>query len=173
MKPIASTAPVELTVRVLKYDGAEYRRWNARLARQEGSLLILDAEFDFDVDHESLGAISKGARTVEYYWLDRWYNVFRFLNNGGDTRLYYCNINTPPVLEGDTLSYVDLDIDILVQPDFSFEVLDLDEFEVNAAQYGYSSEVKNSARAAVDELISVIEKREFPFTEKRSAWLCG
>jgi len=163
MKPIASTAPVELTVRVLKYDGAEYRRWNARLSRQEGSLLILEAEFEFDVEHESLGSISKGTQTVEYYWLDRWYNVFRFLNDGGGTHLYYCNINTPPVLEGDTLTYVDLDIDILVQPDFSFEVLDLEEFEVNAARYDYSSEVKNSARTAVDELVELIESRQFPF----------
>jgi len=155
----------QITVRVLKYDGAEYRRWNARRARQEGSLLVLDAEFEFDVQHESLGAISKGTQTAEYYWLDRWYNVFRFLNPEGDTTLYYCNINMPPQLEGDVLSYVDLDIDVLIQPDFSFQVLDLEEFELNAARYGYSDELKSNALAAVDELVATIESRQFPFDE--------
>jgi uncharacterized protein len=159
--------PDQITVRVLKYDGAEYRRWNARQARQEGSLLILEAEFELDVQHESLGAISKGTRTVEYYWLDRWYNVFRFLNEDGGTALYYCNINTPPKLEGDMLSYVDLDIDVLAQQDFSFEILDLQEFEVNAARYGYPDELKSQARAALDELVRMIESRQFPFDENK------
>ena len=157
--------PEELTVRVLKYDGAEYRRWYARLARREGSLMVLDAEFEFDVQHHLLGDIQRGTRTIEYYWLDRWYNVFRFLKADGCTRLYYCNVNMPPKLENDVLTYIDLDIDILVQPDLSYQVLDLDEFAANAARYGYSGEIKRQADAAVAGLISLIEKREVPFDE--------
>src|SRR5262245_14754399 len=102
-----------ITVQVLKHDGAEYRRWQATIARRQDSLLVLDAEFEMDVTHELLGEIRRGTRTVEYYWFDRWYNVFRFLDEDGSTRLWYCNINQPPVLRKDVLSYVDLDIDIL------------------------------------------------------------
>src|SRR5207253_1084068 len=108
----------ELTVQVLKHDGREYRRWRARIAERKEKLIVLDAEFDTDVHHHLLGEIKRGTRTVEYYWLDRWYNVFRFLQADGSTRLYYCNINMPPILRGDVLSYVDLDIDVLVQPDW-------------------------------------------------------
>ena len=61
------------------------------------------------------------------------------------------------------LTYVDLDIDILVQPDFSFQVLDMDEFETNARRYGYSDEERQQAQKAVDELISMIETHQFPF----------
>ena len=82
-------------------------------------------------------------------------------NNG--TRLYYCNLNMPPSLKDNVLTYIDLDIDILVQPDFSYQVLDLDEFEENARRYGYSEEVKSEAQAAVDELVSMIVTHEFPF----------
>ena len=157
-----------ITVRVLNYDGAEYRRWNARLARREGPLIVLDAAFEFDVQHHLLGDIQRGTRTIEYYWLDRWYNVFRFLRADGSTRLYYCNVNMPPKLEDDVLTYIDLDIDVLVQPDLSYQVLDLEEFAANAARYGYSEEIKLQAHAAVDELISLIEKRAFPFGETSS-----
>jgi protein associated with RNAse G/E len=152
-----------ITVRVLKYDGTEYRRWNARMEQHEDSLLVLDAEFESDVQHQLLGDIQSGMRSVEYYWLDRWYNIFRFLNEDGQTRLFYCNVNMPPTFDGDTLSYIDLDIDVLVQPDLSYQILDLEEFQANAVRFSYSSEVKSSAHDAVGEVISMIEARQFPF----------
>jgi protein associated with RNAse G/E len=158
-------APEPITVRVLKYDGAEHRRWSARLAQREGSLMVLEAAFEFDVHHHLLGEIRRGTRTIEYYWLDRWYNVFRFLNDDGATRLYYCNVNVPPTLAGGVLSYVDLDIDVLVQPDFSYEVVDLDEFEQNAAAFGYPPETMTAAHAAVRALVNLIETRHFPFSK--------
>jgi uncharacterized protein len=153
----------DVTVSVLKHDGTEYRRWNASLSRREDDLLVLDAEFNVDVSHELLGEIKHGTRTVEYYWLNRWYNVFRFLKDDGTTRLWYCNINTPLKFRDGVLTYVDLDIDILVQPDFSFQLLDMEEFEMNARKYGYSDEEKRQAHKALEELIAMIEKREFPF----------
>src|SRR6266849_299421 len=165
MRAIRSLEPQQVTVRVLKYDGTEYRRWNARVARREGSLIVLDAEFEYEAQHHLLGHIPRGTRTIEYYWLDRWYNVFRFLNDHGGTGLYYCNINMPPKFEDDVLTYVDLDIDILVRPDLSYQVLDLEEFAANGGRYGYSEEIKRQANAAVHELISLIEKRQFPFSE--------
>src|SRR6266478_8880501 len=155
----------ELTVRVLKYDGAEHRRWSAKLARREGSLIVLDAAFEFDVQHHLLGDIEHGTRTIEYCWLDRWYNVFRFLKGDGSTRLFYCNVTTPPKFENEVLTYIDLDIDILVQPDLSYQVLDLPEFAENAARYGYAEEIQRQAHAAVATLISMIETRQFPFCE--------
>ena len=158
-----------ITVRVLKHDGAEYRRWSARLSRRAGPLLVLDAEFDVDVSHEIIGEIQQRTRTVEYYWLDRWYNVFRFLQEDGATRLWYCNINTPPELKEDTLTYVDLDIDILVQSDFSLQVLDEDEFEANARKYGYSKEEREQTHRAIAELVRMIETRQFPFLAEDSS----
>ncbi|PYS32644.1 MAG: hypothetical protein DMF75_11455 [Acidobacteria bacterium] len=161
--------PDQISVRVLKYNGTEYRRWNAKLSQHSGSLLVLDAEFEYEVQHDLLGPIESGTRTIEYYWLDRWYNIFRFMNQNNATRLYYCNVNMPPSLRDNMLTYIDLDIDVLVQPDFSYQVLDLDEFEENANRYGYSEEVKSKARAAVDELVSMIVAHQFPFIENASS----
>jgi len=158
-------SPKEITVRVLKHDGREYRRWRAKIAERTDKMIVLDAEFDVDVSHDLLGEIQRGTRTVEYYWLERWYNVFRFLTGDGSTRLYYCNINTPPRVEDGVLSYIDLDIDILVQPDLSYRILDLEEFAANTERYGYSEEEQQRAQAAVDELISMIQTRQFPFAK--------
>jgi protein associated with RNAse G/E len=152
-----------VSVQVFKHDGTESRRWAGKIVQQRGPLIVIEAAFEFDVQHDLLGDISRGTRTIEYYWLDRWYNIFRFLEADGATRLYYCNINTPPILRENVLTYIDLDIDVLVQADYSHKVLDLDEFAVNSTKYGYSAATNAQARNALDQVISLIEARQGPF----------
>jgi protein associated with RNAse G/E len=152
-----------IQVRAYKYDGSKHRSWPAQVLRQEGSLIVLDAKFPEEVVHNLLGTIASGTHSLEYYWLDRWYNVFRFAQPSGELRNYYCNVNVPPTFDGKTLSYVDLDLDILVEPDLSYQILDVEDFERNAKLYGYSDEVQSNARQAVDELIELIVTRQFPF----------
>ncbi len=153
----------EILVRVMKYDRTFHREWRAHLSKQEGSFLLLDAAFEEEVNHSRLGLIRRGTVSIEYYWLDRWYNVFRFLEQDGRVRNFYCNINLPPSFDGRVLSYVDLDVDLLVAPDLAYEILDMDEFESNARLFNYTDEVIEGARAALCELISLIEERRFPF----------
>ena len=153
----------DVTVLVRKYDGALHRRWDARLLRREGQLLILDAAFDEEIRHAQLGLIRPGTLSTEYYWLDRWYNVFRFHEPEGELRNFYCNVNMPPAFDGLVLTYVDLDMDIVVSPDLSYEILDMDEFDANAERFKYPQEVRSNARRAIDELLSLIEARRFPF----------
>lgn len=133
------------------------------MVKQEASLIVLDARFPDEVVHDLLGTIAVGTHSLEYYWLDRWYNVFRFVQPDGRLRNYYCNINAPPTFDGEILSYVDLDLDILVAPDFSYRILDVEDFESNIKRYGYSVEVQTNARRAVDELLTLVETRAFPF----------
>ncbi len=125
----------------------------------------MDAYFPEEVMHDLLGTIAVGTHSLEYYWLDRWYNIFRFAQPGGELRNFYCNVNVPPVLENDVLSYVDLDLDILVAPDYSHQILDADDFEQNAKLYGYPDDVYTNARRAAAELLRMIDAREFPFNE--------
>jgi protein associated with RNAse G/E len=152
-------------VQVYKYDGVLHRRWQAQLWRREGSLVVLDAQFPEEVVHDLLGTIPRGTHSLEYYWLDCWYNVFRFARPDGKLRNYYCNVNVPAKFDGATLSYVDLDLDILVDPDFSYRVLDVEDFEQNVREFGYPAEVEANARRAVDEVVQMIETRQFPFSD--------
>jgi hypothetical protein len=154
-----------ITVRAHKYDGSEHRSWNARVLRREGSLLVLEATFDVEIKHDLLGTIASGTQSIEYYWLDRWYNVFRFAAPNGELRSYYCNVNVPPAFDGQVLSYVDLDIDILVEPDLSYRIVDLEDFEQNAERFGYSEDIRQKARQALEGLVDLIEARAFPFSD--------
>jgi len=155
----------DIVVSVLKYDGLEHRRWPARIAKIDGPLLVLDAVFEDEIIHELLGTISSGTISTEYYWLDRWYNVFRFSDADRKLKNFYCNVNQPPSFDGRILSYIDLDIDVLVAPDLTYKILDVEDFEENARRYAYPEDVQANAHEALAELTRLIEARAFPFTE--------
>jgi protein associated with RNAse G/E len=154
----------EITVRSLKHGGRPHRTWRAHLETCVGSLIVLDAFFAEEVRHPILGTIEAGTLSKEYFWTDRWYSVFRFgAPEGGDLLNFYCNVNTPARLEDGALYFTDLDIDVLVRPDLSYSILDEDEFERHAKLYSYPPEYRESARVALEELVSLVENREFPF----------
>ncbi|HSE33977.1 MAG TPA: DUF402 domain-containing protein [Pyrinomonadaceae bacterium] len=115
------------------------------------------------IEHDQLGSIPIGTLSTEYYWLDRWYNVFRFRDADLNLKKIYCNISMPPRFDGEILTYVDLDIDVLVEPDFSYRVLDLEDFEDNARHYNYPPAIQTEAQRALEELIRSIETRAYPF----------
>lgn len=152
-----------ITVCTYKYDGAEHRRWRAKLLCQENTLLFLDAQFEEEIRHPLLGVIAAGTVSLEYYWLDRWFNIFRFLEPTGETLNFYCNIIIPPRLQENVLSYIDLDLDILVAPDLSYSILDEDEFIANAERFKYPLEVQRCAQRSLKELIALVESQQFPF----------
>ena len=158
--------PGEIVVRSCKHDGRVSRSWPARVARREGSLIVLDAFFAEEVRHTLIGNIAAGTLSTEFFWTDRWYSVFRFQTPSGRLLKFYCNINTPPTLEPDALSYIDLDVDVLVQPDYSYQVLDEDEFERHAELYQYPPTYRARVREALEEIRHLIHTRQFPFSEE-------
>lgn len=154
----------EITVHSCKHDGRVNRGWPARLKRREGTLLVLEGTFAEEVRHALIGTIESGTLSTEFYWTDRWYSVFRFQSPSGRLLKFYCNINTPPRLEADTLSFIDLDVDVLVENDFSYTVLDEEEFERHAEIYDYPPAYRARVREALAEILRLVESREFPFS---------
>lgn len=152
-----------VAVRALKFDGRIHREWRARLVAQDGSLIVVEGVFEEEIRHPQLGLIAPGTLSTEYYWTDRWHSVFRFREPSGELRNYYCNINFPAEFDGSVLTFVDLDIDVLVAPDFTPRILDEDEFAANAALYGYPAAVRDFVPRALAELIERIERRDYPF----------
>lgn len=154
-----------ITVRSLKYDGSLHRTWEAKLISEADGLIALEAEFAADVDHPLLGFIRRGTISEEFFWYGAWYNVFRFTNPSGELNCYYCNVNLPIEYQGTTLSFCDLDLDVLWRPGSDPQVLDEEEFTANAIRYGYSAEIKDAAMRARDQIIEKIQGNMFPFSE--------
>lgn len=154
---------MEVTIHSLDFARAVRKTWVADLVEQSGTLLTLLGTFDREIIHPDLGVIRRGTISYEYYWLDRWFNVFKFMEPDGAFRNFYCNVSMPPDFDGTTLSYVDLDIDIVVDEKGGYDILDEAEFAKNAAEYRFPDEVIKNAKDSVSVLISMIEGRFYPF----------
>lgn len=152
-----------VTIISRKFDGKIHRSWKAKLIEKKDSLLEFVGIFEKEIRHDYLGVIRRGTVSYEFYWLSGWFNVFRFHEPEGELRNFYCNINLPPRFENNILDYIDLDIDVVVWRNFSFQILDLEEFAENADKFSYPKEVIFEAKENLKKLIERIENREFPF----------
>jgi len=158
-----------VTVRSCKFDGSLHRSWPASLVEITDELIVLDGAFESDVQHELLGKIERGTRTREYFWLHRWYSLYQFFGRGDEMTFQYVNINLPPTLSGTELTFIDLDIDILVKADGAFSVLDEDEFRTNAERFQYPAEIRAGVRRTLADLSDQIRSGRFPAPDPNPA----
>ena len=129
------------------------------LTRDEHSI-VLEALFD-RADMPFMDVIFKtGDRFVEYYYSDRWYNIFAIHDReDGQIKGWYCNIGKPAVFEEDIVSYIDLALDLWVSTDGTQTVLDQDEFE----NLKLNEELRTGALNGLDELKALLKSKNPPF----------
>lgn len=138
-----------ITVIKRNAQGQETWRYQGELLRKEGNAVVLEAFFDRQDTWVGGLLLARGDRFVETYYTDRWYNFFEIHAQQDDhLRGWYCNIGCPAEIEGETLSYIDLALDLVVLPDGRQVVLDEDEFE----RLDISPETRAQARAALGEI---------------------
>jgi len=128
------------------------------LSRDEHSI-VLEALFD-RADMPFMDVVFKnGDRFVEYYFTDRWYNIFVIHDReSGNVKGWYCNIGEPAVIEDGVVSYVDLALDLWVSTDGTQIVLDEDEFE----QLNLDEELRSHALQGLTELKELFFNKKPP-----------
>ena len=146
-----------MKVNALKFDGSLRRSWDCELESFDGETLKVRGDFAETVEHRDLGTLLKGTLSHETFWLSRWYNVFRFENPDGTLRNYYLNLSMPPTFDGETIEFVDLDIDIVIWPDGRRIVLDEDEFAENIVKYQYSTDLVEKVKNTVQTLLATAD----------------
>ena len=140
--------------------GEEIWQYTGTLLRQDAQIIVLEARF-LRPDFPIMGTIIRaGDRFIEAYFLDRWYNIFE-IHDRDDDRLkgWYCNIGKPAILESEnSISYVDLALDLWVSPEGTQTILDEDEF----AALDLDAQTKSRARTALEELQNLFSDNKIP-----------
>lgn len=123
--------------------------YEGRLLSRDEHSIVLEAFFD-RADMPFMDVMfKKGDRFVEYYYTDRWYNIFAIHDrDSGNIKGWYCNIGKPAIFEDGVVSYVDLALDLWVSTSGKQTVLDEDEFEA----LNLNEELKICALKGLDEL---------------------
>ena len=113
--------------------------------------------------HWASGTRPLRSNCLQFFWPQRWYMLSAFYN--GPTLMHtYANIIQPATILFDRVTYVDLDLSVLVKPDTSFEVLTQAEFEHNAEMLKYDEQTRISALMALRTVTSSIQRSLGLFT---------
>jgi predicted RNA-binding protein associated with RNAse of E/G family len=151
-----------MTITIIKNDhtGRETWRYTGQVIARGASWVQLEAIFNRPDLHTPYHTFRRGDRFVEWYFSDRWYNIFE-MHAVDDDRItgWYCNITRPAVLGEDTIYADDLALDVFVGPAGTIAVLDKDEF----AALPLDEYTRAQVQAALAELLRLVETRQPPF----------
>ncbi len=101
-----------------------------------------------------------GDRFTEYYYTDRWYNIFAITHSDGVRKGWYCNVAEPAHIHNDGIEQIDLLLDVWVDPLGNTLVLDEDEFEADTT---LTTAQRSGARRGLQSLLQLIAARQEMF----------
>jgi hypothetical protein len=155
----------DFTIRKLDHTGREVFSYPGTVLERTATSVTVEAFFS-RYDRLDLGytVFERGDRFVEYFFTDRWYNIFE-IYAARDQRLrgWYCNLTRPAVIHDHEVSAVDLALDVWVDPLGQAQVLDEAEF----AALPLSAEENRAVRTACAELLRLAAEHAGPFGPKR------
>lgn len=132
------------------------------VGRGEG-WLCLRASFNHPDKDAGYVVFRQGDTFVEWYYSDRWYNVFALHDvSDGHFKGWYCNITRSAHLSDDLITADDLALDVFVSPLRDILVLDEDEF--NALDL--PPDEQRAAWDAVDAIRQAVVTGEAPFNRE-------
>ena len=135
------------------------------LRERTDSFICIDAVFAFSDRDLGYIKLCRGDRFREWFYADRWFNIFRVRDADAKAlKGWYCNITRPPVIEARQVTAEDLCLDVFVYPDGRALLLDEEDF----AELNLSKDEVEKAWQAVDAIRCLVEKRLPPFDEIRA-----
>ncbi len=131
------------------------------VARGDGWVCVV-APFAFPDRDLGYIHLKRGDIFTEWFYEDRWYNIFR-VEDGHDGALkgWYCNITRPAEIGAEAVAADDLALDLFVYPNGEWLLLDEEEF----ASLSLSAEERQSVRAAIAALLALVAARRGPFAD--------
>ncbi|UCC72258.1 MAG: DUF402 domain-containing protein [Gemmatimonadota bacterium] len=103
-----------------------------------------------------------GAAIVWFVFPDAWHDLGRFHLKDGTFTGYYVNLITPVRLEGRIWKMYDLCLDLWIDRDGRFQVLDQDEFDEAVDRLWIDTATAERARRELDSLIEEVRSGEWP-----------
>lgn len=149
----------QLTVHKLDEHGREVWRYPARVLERRPNCVRLEAFFDRQDLDLGYTIFKRGDRFIEYYYTDRWYNVFAVYDrDSGELKGWYCNICRPAQIAETAVRCEDLALDVWVEPNGTAAVMDEDEF----AGLNLTEAERRQSQAALAKILTLADEERLP-----------
>lgn len=158
-----------IQIQSYKHDESLHRIW------EKATVLYADEEYII-VANKRTKVIEANGRfwhtrepSVSWFYKKRWFNIIGIIKK--DEIHFYCNIASPYLIDDEALKYIDYDLDIKVLDDFSYNVLDRNEYNKHQKKMGYSENLKAILEKELDLLKVLVETKSDPFNKELvKAW---
>jgi predicted RNA-binding protein associated with RNAse of E/G family len=148
-----------MTIRKLDHAGNRVLAYPGQVLRRDDRAIVLRTGWDRAPLDLGFVVLEPGDRWTEYFYADRWYNIFEIHASDGCLKGWYCNVTRPAHIGKDEVSAQDLALDLWVAPDGGMRVLDEDEF----AALPLGAAERAASRQALAELQTMVAQRVAPF----------
>lgn len=151
-----------ITVVKLSPPGETKIRYQGEVVEHFSHGVIIQAYWSQPAKNLGYASFEPGDRFIEYYYTDRWYNIFDIASKQGVRKGWYCNIAEPAMLFEDRIEQVDLLLDVWVSPEGETLILDEDEFATDTT---LTAQQRNGAQQALQELLQMIAHQQEAFSK--------
>ena len=152
-----------MVVTVIKLDprGNEKTRYQGEVIERLPEGVVIQAEWTRPRHNLGYVVFETGDRFVEYYYTNRWFNIFDITDAHGTRKGWYCNVAEPAHIAEQQIAQVDLLLDVWVNPQGEPLILDEDEF---AADTLLSDAQRQGAQAGLQTLLRMIAAQQETFS---------
>jgi protein associated with RNAse G/E len=103
---------------------------------------------------------------------EKYYSIMYFWNNAsGEFLYYYINFQVPCQRSHCGVDTLDLDLDLIIHPDFSYEWKDLEEYRRAIDEKIIFPAWTQEIDIAKDEILAKVQKREYPYDGSWLDWV--
>lgn len=146
-----------------KHNEIIHRVWKNTKIVQKDSNMLVTAHKKTRVYEQSGRSWFTKEPAVCYFYKDSWFNVIVMFKKTGI--VYYCNISSPYIYDGEAIKYIDYDLDVKLFPSGYYIILDRNEYKYHAKKMNYSKELMFVLEKELERLVNKIKNKEDPFNE--------
>ncbi|MDO3680605.1 DUF402 domain-containing protein [Paenibacillus ehimensis] len=159
-------------IKSFKHDGHLHRMWlenwlvPERLLheshRAESMLVLINSQTKI-VEADGKEWVSR-IPGVSFFIPGQWFNVVALIEEAGVR--YYCNVASPPYVNGRVITYIDYDLDVIRMPAGDVHVVDREEYERHKLAYHYSAVVESKVEQGLQHLLERVKGAGAPFRDE-------
>ena len=153
-----------ISVHSYKHDKSLHRVWErAEVMLEDDEKIIIANKRTKVIESNGRFWYSKEP-SVTYFYKNQMFNIIGIIK--GDEVNYYCNISSPVLIDDEAMKYIDYDLDLKVDSNFKYTVLDKNEFKRHRLHMNYSDKLVKILINELEILEKMVTDREEPFNKK-------
>lgn len=151
----------KVVIHSYKHDKSLHRIWKNAIILDENEDLIIVANKRTKVVESTGRFWFTKEPSVAFFFKNHWYNVIAILKHGVVN--YYCNLGSPVFHDEEAIKYIDYDLDIKVDNDLNYKILDIHEYKLHQEKMQYPEDIKLILAKEMLDLKSRIDQKAVPF----------